>query len=375
MLFVADERLKLYVEELKKRGFGNTQIRQQLLDSGYPQSTVDELIKKNYVFHYILVLLILFGIIAVVAYTFQFFFQETILTVQSIIPSKTIKNMQALQYTTKLKSNAKTSAVIKTEVLDFETSKIVFSSQEKVDLKDEKFLAKVLQINDSFTPGKYLLRTKVNYDDKTTGTSAEFYVEAGEKPKTAPIPAIILPASTETPIPSPALLPTAAPAKKILLAEECPVECDDYNACTKDSCVNGRCEFRPISPCCGNLVCEQGETVLNCIGDCAKREKSDEQKIAEAKEIVKSDKEKAASVCSAVANAGKLDSCFSELAEITFATQFCSSVQKRKTKDACYSFLAVKGAFSCSNIEDRLLRNSCNSLERSRDLMAQANAV
>ncbi|MHC4932290.1 MAG: hypothetical protein ACYTGV_08885, partial [Planctomycetota bacterium] len=50
-----------------------------------------------------------------------------------------------------------------------------------------------------------------------------------------------------------------------------PLHCDDANSCTADSCVAGACVNDPIVPCCGNLTCEPGEDCSSdsCPTDCA----------------------------------------------------------------------------------------------------------
>jgi hypothetical protein len=49
-----------------------------------------------------------------------------------------------------------------------------------------------------------------------------------------------------------------------------PLHCDDADACTADRCVAGTCVNDPIIPCCGNLTCEPGEdcTAESCPSDC-----------------------------------------------------------------------------------------------------------
>lgn len=49
-----------------------------------------------------------------------------------------------------------------------------------------------------------------------------------------------------------------------------PIDCDDANPCTTDGCnpANGLCVNEPISSCCGNAFCEQGEDSCTCPIDC-----------------------------------------------------------------------------------------------------------
>ncbi|MEM3555781.1 MAG: hypothetical protein QXF56_03640 [Candidatus Micrarchaeia archaeon] len=50
-------------------------------------------------------------------------------------------------------------------------------------------------------------------------------------------------------------------------------ECDDTNSCTTDFCnnpntCNAQCTHTPITPCCGNSICEAGESYSTCPQDC-----------------------------------------------------------------------------------------------------------
>lgn len=45
-------------------------------------------------------------------------------------------------------------------------------------------------------------------------------------------------------------------------------ECDDGNDCTTDSCVAGACTYTPIPDCCGDGVCDAGESLGTCFADC-----------------------------------------------------------------------------------------------------------
>jgi hypothetical protein len=51
----------------------------------------------------------------------------------------------------------------------------------------------------------------------------------------------------------------------------CPRSCDDQNFCTEDYCselTNYECKHITIKPCCGNSICESQENFENCLADC-----------------------------------------------------------------------------------------------------------
>ncbi|MEK6967185.1 MAG: hypothetical protein AABX51_00985 [Nanoarchaeota archaeon] len=52
----------------------------------------------------------------------------------------------------------------------------------------------------------------------------------------------------------------------------CPKSCDDNNKCTQDICnqqTSFECRTIPIVPCCGNGICEYGESTEVCVDDCS----------------------------------------------------------------------------------------------------------
>gem|GEM_PF-6744438 len=53
--------------------------------------------------------------------------------------------------------------------------------------------------------------------------------------------------------------------------KNCPASCDDGDSCTYDSCGQSsdyECKHTKTSPCCGNKICESGESCSTCSNDC-----------------------------------------------------------------------------------------------------------
>lgn len=75
--------------------------------------------------------------------------------------------------------------------------------------------------------------------------------------------------------PSP-VVPAPAPPPPIegqnpVFDSRCPSNCNDNDACSQDICnkqTDFECRHVPITPCCGNGVCEDSETPNSCSKDC-----------------------------------------------------------------------------------------------------------
>ncbi len=64
---------------------------------------------------------------------------------------------------------------------------------------------------------------------------------------------------------------TPEPAESM---SQCPDSCDD-KTCVTSSCsrqTGYKCVYQPITPCCGNSICDEGESHSSCQSDCAAEE-------------------------------------------------------------------------------------------------------
>jgi len=160
----------------------------------------------------------------------------------------------------------------------------------------------------------------------------------------------------------------------------CPAQCNDYNICTRDLCLEGQCIFEEITPCCGNFQCEFGETEESCPDDCARerltQEESTEVILTEAEKEATRNKKKAVQLCQSLVRTSAMDNCLKNVASIAQDIGVCGSVFSIKKKDECYMNHAIdqEDFSACPNIEDRWLRNSCIQYGNLRTAQAQISS-
>lgn len=143
----------------------------------------------------------------------------------------------------------------------------------------------------------------------------------------------------------------------------CPASCDDLQFCTRDSCVNGQCVNEPIVPCCGNGVCEAGETASSCAVDCAPQVNPQEV-IGEAVGLAVANQQGAVQKCMSLGMQFYVDSCLNDVASASNSKAVCEQISSSESRDACLISFAYKGDFSvCAQIQDVYLRTSCDSLK------------
>jgi len=162
--------------------------------------------------------------------------------------------------------------------------------------------------------------------------------------------------------------PRSGPAIETPVDTVCPGDCNDFDICTLDKCVLGTCEYTTVQPCCGNFICEAGETSDFCPDDCAAPPEeagpSVGETIKEALESAKSSPEKAASLCNSLEKRKDTDNCFDKIAEESGNNLLCDQIKDTSERDTCYMNFAIEfGDFSvCPKVTNRLLKNSCYSL-------------
>lgn len=144
----------------------------------------------------------------------------------------------------------------------------------------------------------------------------------------------------------------------------CPAGCDDLDFCTADSCVEGQCVNAPIVPCCGNRVCESGESESSCAIDCGERLVVDdvrERAVAEASSSLSA----AMSECDTLAQRELVDGCLLDVSKAAQSKEPCREIVGADKRDACLIVFAYEDDFSvCEEITNKYMRKSCESLRQ-----------
>jgi len=193
-------------------------------------------------------------------------------------------------------------------------------------------------------------------------------------------------------IEKPAPLPSLAPLPEVEIQEpemeeavpegveevtlDCPAPCNDYDICTRDICVTGACVFEEIQPCCGNTVCEFGETEDSCPEDCRRetltQAESTDIILEKAEAAALSNPQQGRQLCKSLARTAVQDGCLKKIAGIAKDVSLCQDIYSMKKKDECTMNHAIEQEdFSvCSSISERWLRNSCVQYGRLRTAQA-----
>ena len=365
------ESLTEYITRLLKAGYAPGVIRNTLINAGYSpqeinmameytqstatsrQKTVSITGKTLIIAISALILLILLVIGGIILLS-----PKPKIIELSVFPSKTqLHQGEKLSFLSKLSSaeEREASVVLTCVLTDKRNNQAIASKQEQLSIAMEKSITTEIMIPESAVPGEYSLKATISYEDKTEQKSFDINIikkaEAG-------------------------MVPQQGPEPEAAAIAECPATCDDYNKCTNDFCEKGICRHAPITPCCGNGVCESGENVLNCVDDCRERADTPEELTAKARVIVQTDPESAAAVCSSITRAPQADECFSQVALSSGKNLLCENVQDPESRDRCYVSFALEGDFSvCTRIKNSYMSKACYSLQKTEQIKANINQI
>lgn len=370
---MAEQSLTEYVHKLLKSGYDIGTIRSTLINAGYSPAEINRAItyaqnttepRKTISLNLPVILIsitALIIIILIILAAIKILTPETKTISMEVSPIQTeVRPGEDVLFLVLLTSNInrKETSILSYEIIDPKTEKIILTKQEKIDLGLQLSRTAQISMPADINPGQYNIQIIISHKQGAQQKSLNFDVKEPILQEIYKDTAVLFDEET-------------APEEV-----KCPESCDDFNPCTIDYCEKGICRHTPIVPCCGNGICEEGENEINCPTDCAKTTKTPQEIIIQAKKIAAPDPEAAAMLCNKLTRQNDMDICFSEVAITSGKSIICENIQSSDSKDTCYMEFALKGDYIvCSNVKNKYLSQSCNSLKRSSTLLAQAEGM
>ncbi len=396
-----------YIRGLLQKGYDISAIKNTMLKYGYSNEEIDEAVTSIYnptVRHEVhlsktTVLVIIFVVASAIG-TALFFYINSAKTPAQLLdlklePVKTEvrpgDNVVFIKEMSNLGSSKRYDAVVTEEIIDSATFKVVSQNTETIAIETSSSTQTRLKIPNDTKPGDYLLRVTAEYN--------------GQK-AFAKLPIKILPPANKESCSDRIWNQNEEgidcggvcnPCEK----ETPKLDCNDNNQCTKDIAENGKCANSPITPCCGNNICEDREQ-NNCDADCKKETNAPApETIDEIKELAKSYPDRALTQCNdidipnlkdtcignigevqknknycvKIVNADIKNQCYSTVAELTNDNSLCQEITNDGLKDACYmTFVLDNHDYSvCGKIVNQAQRQSCEYLRQLYNINQQQN--
>jgi len=231
----------------------------------------------------------------------------------------------------------------------------VASRTEEFTVTDQTSVPVSIGIPDGAVAGEYLLKARLSHVTGSKEDSKTFEV-VKEAERAAPVAAL------------------EEEAEVVARQEQltCPGGCDDLDFCTSDVCVQGQCRHSPITPCCGNGACEQGEDESSCRVDCGPRRELPSDVTSKAQELAVTNLNAAVGECESLAQQKLADTCLQQISKAAESKEPCTKIAGDDVRDACYIRFAYDDDFTvCEEISNKYMRNSCVQLKKVKAFQQQ----
>ena len=381
---MGQKEVEEYIHKLLAQGYPPNAIRAQLIAYGYPPAQIDVALREVTVtrVHHVLefspkvlfvILLVLgllgggiFAILQIATPTQALLDMSVQPTTTELTPGGTLVFVKEI---INLGGKRRFDVQLTHQIRSLETNEILTTRKETVAVETRASSPTQIPLPKTILPGDYTLTTLAEYDSKRAEASFRFKV-LGER-------AIVSTCRDKQknqgeegvdcggPCPE-------CPEPEELQLGECPGGCNDFDSCTGDSCLRGRCVHDLIAPCCGNFVCEAGETSLGCPDDCAITAvtKKPDELLADATAQAAQNPERAAKICSTILLQDYADRCYGQVAQAAKTALFCTQIQDTEIRDGCYlGYAQATDDYSiCAQLQNRLYRTSCNSFRNLKSI-------
>ncbi|MBI2559098.1 hypothetical protein HYW20_07290 [Candidatus Woesearchaeota archaeon] len=391
-----------YVKSLIQKGYDAAAIKNFLLKYGYSGKEIDDAINSSYkltVKHEIhlsrtttlVVIFIVASLIGVVSFFYYSPSKSAKLLDLNLEPITTTaepgQQIVFLKELSNLGSAKRYDVVIRQEIIDTKTNKIITQKTETRAIETFGSTQTKILIPQDAKAGDYILRAIVEYDDKKAVATLPVKIVTFAKAETC---FDSMKNQNEEGV-------DCGGACKP--CENQAIECNDNDPCTDDIEENGVCANKPIVPCCGNSVCEELE---NCDADCKKQEPLplfSSGTLDDIKELAKVNPGKALQQCSQIEVPDLKDACIGSIGEAQLDKDYCTRISNARVKDLCYSNIAKnvndntlcqyistdsrkdscymtfvldnKDYSVCNKISNKQLRQSCESLKQLNEISQQ----
>ena len=395
-----------YVKSQLQKGYDNSTIRNVMLKYGYSNKEINDAINEIYhptIRHEIhlshttvLVIVFIFASLLGIA---SFFYYSSPKAPAKLLdlnlePITTTaapgENIVFLKELSNLGSSKRYDVVVKQEIIDQKTNKIIIQKIETRAIETFGSTQTKILLPQDTKAGDYTLRVTVEYDNKKAIATLPIKVVGfAKKGKETCFDGTKN--QNEEGIDCGGV---CNPCEKQSL------ECEDNNPCTNDVIENDLCVNKPIVPCCGNNICEEEEKE-SCPADCPKQEHAlvSTETLESIKELAKTNPSKALQQCNKFDVPDSKDTCIANIGEVQRNRNYCDQINNARIKNLCYLNIATavndsslceeisingskdscymafvldnKDYSVCSKITNKNLMQSCESLKQLNELIQQ----
>ena len=369
---MARNRLTRYMREHIDGGYDTNSIRAYLLKYGYTQQQIDLAMRNIYplevkpTIHFskltTALIVAIFCMILISSGIFiyiNFRGPSQLLDVRTNMVARSIESGDPISFTIEMFNLGKSNrydVLLRYEVYDLGNNLITFK-EETIALETKASSPGVIDWGEQF-PGNYYLRTTASYKKGTAKASSSFKVIRPSRTTIETIPDVSEPDE---------------PVSGQPIISQCPLNCDDNNACTTDYCdekTNYVCKHDIIIPCCGNYICDDDEDPGNCEVDCFEVGDDNDgifsgrtiwETLDFIGETAKSDKGLAVSYCNEIKKIILKYNCFADVAVNSNDGFVCNNIDNQLSKDNCYKDFSIDTADSsmCAEIFDEFKKDAC----------------